>query len=38
VPAVEYYDLKSKNKLIHIDGNSNDREVIHRAILKAIGI
>lgn len=38
VPAVEYYDLKSKNKLIHIDGNSNDREEIHKNILKAIGI
>jgi adenylate kinase family enzyme len=38
VPAVEYYDLKSKNKLIHINGDSDDREAIHRSILKALGI
>lgn len=38
LPAVEYYEKESKNKLIRIDGNPLDRELIHRNILKAVGL
>lgn len=37
-PAVEYYEKESKNKLIRIDGNPLDRELIHQNILKAVGL
>lgn len=38
LPAVEYYEKESKNKLIWIDGNPLDRELIHQNILKAVGL
>ncbi len=38
VPAVEYYRKESKNKLIVVDGNPHDVDLIHRNILQAIGI
>ncbi len=38
LPAVEYYGKESKNKLIRIDGNPLDRELIHQNILKAAGL
>lgn len=37
-PAVEYYRKESKNKLIVVDGNPHDVDLIHRNILQAIGI
>ncbi len=37
-PAVEYYRKESKNKLIVVDGNSHDVNLIHRNILVAAGL
>lgn len=37
-PAVEYFRKESQNKLIEIDGNPNDVQEIHRAILAATGL
>lgn len=38
VPAVEYYRNESKNKLIEIDGNPHDPNLIHKNIIKAISL
>lgn len=38
VPAINYYDKESENKLIHIDGNVRDPELIHKNILAALGL
>jgi len=38
IPAVKYYQKESSNKLIHIDGNSQDRGLIHKNILKVLGL
>lgn len=38
LPAVEYYKKESENKLIRIDGNPLDRELIHQNILKAVSL
>ncbi|MEK7121958.1 MAG: nucleoside monophosphate kinase, partial [Patescibacteria group bacterium] len=38
LPAVKYYRKESKNKLIRIDGNPLDPELIHQNILKAVGL
>lgn len=38
VPAIEYFQNESPNKLIHIDGNPRDKDLIHKSILKALGI
>ena len=37
-PAVEYYRKESKNKLIVIDGNPHDVNLIHKNILVAAGL
>ncbi len=37
-PAVEYYSKESKNKLIVVDGNPHDVNLIHRNILKALNL
>lgn len=37
-PAVEYYLKESKNKLIVVDGNPHDVDLIHKNILEAAGI
>ena len=37
-PAVNYYKKESRNKLIQIDGNPLDPELIHQNILKAVGL
>jgi len=38
VPAVEYFKNESSNKLIRVDGNSRDRNLIHKKIIEALGI
>ncbi|MBI5045668.1 MAG: nucleoside monophosphate kinase [Candidatus Niyogibacteria bacterium] len=38
VPAVNYYGQESKNKLIHIDGNVRDPQLIHKNILIALDL
>lgn len=37
-PIIGYYEKESKNKLIVIDGNPHDVNLIHKNILKAAGI
>ena len=37
-PAVEYYRNESKNKLIVVDGNPHDVNLIHKNILAAAGL
>lgn len=37
-PAVEYYRNESKNKLVVVDGNHHDVDLIHKNILKALGL
>ena len=37
-PAVEYYRKESKNKLIVVDGNPHDVNLIHKNILAATGL
>lgn len=37
-PAIEYYRSESKNKLIVVDGNPRDVNLIHKNILKACGL
>ncbi len=37
-PAVEYYRSESKNKLIEIDGNPHDVNLIHKNILVSVGL
>lgn len=37
-PAVEYYRKESKNKLIVVDGNPHDVNLIHKKILEASGL
>lgn len=38
VPAIEYYKRESKNKLIVVDGNPHDVNLIHKNILKAAAL
>ena len=38
VPAIEYYSHESKNKLIVIDGNPHDVNLIHHSLLKALNL
>ena len=38
VPAINYYEKESANKLIHIDGNVRDPALIHKNILAALGL
>lgn len=37
-PAIKYYRKENKNKLIIVDGNPHDVNLIHKNILKAIGL
>ncbi|MBI2628077.1 MAG: nucleoside monophosphate kinase [Candidatus Niyogibacteria bacterium] len=37
-PALDYYKTESKNKIIQIDGNPLDPELIHQNVLKAVGL
>ncbi len=37
-PAVEYYRKESKNKLIVVDGNPHDVNLIHKNILKPLSV
>jgi adenylate kinase family enzyme len=37
-PALDYYKTESENKIIQIDGNPLDPELIHQNVLKAVGL